>query len=158
MGVELLGKSQSIRTNLYLPIGRNSHYTRFDKFCYPGGYLVFYREKKIALCGGDIEYAKKLKLFEYDHEIGIGGYGYLPNRTKARVGGTIRITSNLGKFWTFQVLGSYDSRCKTLIQGTFTFSIPFSKTMNSDSRYYQPVHRQDIIVRGFYYYPWCKNY
>lgn len=158
VGAELFHKQQTIRCNFYIPIGRKPQCTQFDEFCYPGGYRVFYKEKKIALSGADIEYAKELTLFGYRNEIGIGCYGYLPNKTKSRAGGTIRVTSALGSYWKLQVLGTYDSRCNALIQGTITFGIPFSNSQKLESPYNQLPQRQDIIVRGFYKYPWCKNY
>ena len=153
MGIELLAKTNSFRINIYQPIGNRAYSKLCARYDYPGGYSIVQTDRKAALSGVDVEYSKKLSFFE----IGVGGYGYIPKRSKSKTGGKIRITSSLGRYWTLQALASYDSNSHMLVQGTLSFSIPFFGN-DTDTRYYQPVYRQDIILRGSNYYPWCTNY
>lgn len=163
IGFELLSLCLDLRVNGYLPID-SSNYSKKQRFNnFIGNFHATCRIRQSGAWGGDLELGRwivrRCPCDFFDLYGAIGAYFYNSRSHDSNVvGGEIRLASNLGRYFNFEVKGGYDRIYHGNFQGRVTFTLPLNLSCLADcfscckescclrELAYQPVQRQEIIV------------
>ena len=159
-GFEVLGTQWSLNINGYFPIINtdNVYRTLFKKF---QGHSAIVRIKhELALTGGEVIVGRSLihRGF-YDLDAYLGGYYFSGKMGLKAPGGYIKLASNISKYFSLEVQGSYDSLYKGILQGGVSLNIPLGERVRTgnpsrscyvetalDRNLTDPVSRFEMIV------------
>ncbi len=156
-GLESLGKIWDFRLNGYFPVGNTKgplYHTQFAGF--KDHHMILSSRKDVAMKGGNAEVGahvtKKAPVGVYT----AGGVYYFTNKGKNAFGGQGRVVCDFLKYLRLESNVSYDNVFKGIIQGQFSFVVPFGKLSKKNSgcpsapywanRKNQRIDRNEIIV------------
>lgn len=131
LGVEILSPCVDVRLNGYIPVGKRDAFSSariFDQF--EGDFLATCRQKRSSLWGVDGEVGRWLKrkcpcdFFDLYGAIGWHYFSSRDHHKKDLYGGDVRLLTNLGSFFVFELRGGYDSVYHGMVQGRLTLSVP----------------------------------
>ncbi len=164
IGLELLGHCWASRLNGYLPIGLK--YGTMRDLCifdhYVGGYFAFNQEYETSFMGLDFE-VERIFTFCNGNRLSLaaGPYYYFPAECETDIfGGRVSIVGNFWNYVVVAVSATHDNRFNTRVQAQIGITIPFwgdaeeFKCGCQSPLLYQPVRRQETIVRDCY----CRWY
>lgn len=159
-GIEVLGTLWNFHANGYIPIIHTDEVYRvhFDRF--HGHSALFHVDRELALKGVDVSLGRMLiQKRTIDLEATLGGYHFLGKYHSNATGGLLRLTSNISRYLTLELQGSYDTLFKGIFQGAAAFNIPFGKRVKAKSsslscrqeyalasHFVEPVSRFEMIV------------
>jgi len=168
-GFEWLGDDYDLRLNGYLPIGkifRESHSPFVVDF--PGGFVLDIKHRIFATRGIDAEigtwFRNECTSRYFDLYGAIGPYVYYKQFHSAFVGGRVRLLAQFTDSLSLEAEVTYDAVFKTVGQGRLTYSWSFGEPScgYNDSclsrAFYDPVHRQEIIVNRPSYRVYKQNW
>ncbi len=131
-GIEILGTQWKFNANGYLPIIQSSFIRNreFDQFS--GHQALLHINREIAMKGADANIGRSLihRGF-YTLDAYVGGYYFQGDRNLNTTGGYGRLRSNLSRFITLELQGSYDTLFKRIIQGTVGLNFPVGKRVKT---------------------------
>ena len=131
-GIEILGTQWKFNANGYLPIIQSSFIRNreFDQFS--GHQALLHINREIAMKGADANIGRSLihRGF-YTLDAYVGGYYFQGDRNLNTTGGYGRLRSNLSRFVTLELQGSYDTLFKRIIQGTVGLNFPVGKRVKT---------------------------
>lgn len=155
-GVEILNDCWDFRFNGYFPVSgwKHSKKKRFDHFV--GSFTATCQERRAGARGWDMELGRWLmkkgpcRCFDLYGAIGSYYYSFKEHRCNA-IGGDVRLATNIGQYFNFEVKGGYDKVYHGNVQAKITLTFPLGVGMCCDVNnciVYQPVRRQEIIALG----------
>lgn len=131
-GIEILGTQWKFNANGYLPIIQSSFIRNreFDQFS--GHQALLHINREIAMKGADANIGRSLihRGF-YTLDAYVGGYHFEGDRHLSATGGYGRLRSNLSRFVTLELQGSYDTLFKRIVQGTVGLNFPVGKRVKT---------------------------
>jgi hypothetical protein len=159
-GIEILGTKWDFHVNGYIPIINSDDIYRvhFHKFIRHNA--IFRVDRELSLRGFDASLGRMLiQANWFDLNATVGGYHFLGKFHSDATGGLVRFSSNLTRYVTLELQGSYDTLFKGIVQGAVALNIPFGKRVKTSrgnlscrqelalaSRYVEPVSRFEMIV------------
>lgn len=131
-GIEILGTQWKFNANGYLPIIQSSFIRNreFDQFS--GHQALLHINREIAMKGADANIGRSLihRGF-YTLDAYVGGYYFQGDQNLNTTGGYGRLRSNLSRFVTLELQGSYDTLFKRIVQGTVGLNFPVGKRVKT---------------------------
>jgi hypothetical protein len=131
-GFEILGAQWKFTANGYFPIIKTiSSYYKYGQLPF---YQVNLSTKKynIAMKGSDVNLCYSLlhRGF-YDLNLYLGGYYFEGHKQLKSPGGYGKFTSNISRYFSLEVMGSYDTLFKGIVQGAAAINIPIGKRVQT---------------------------
>lgn len=155
IATEWLTNCFELRLNGYIPVGKNKSQFFNRQFTgFNGHNFILSKKREFSLGGADFEAGYRLFLHPALRLYGGLGSYFLSGDHRFATGIKGCLSANFLRFFTLDVLASYDHLFHTKVQGQLTFSIPLGGKTNCapiddcglERLMYQPIARRDIIA------------
>ncbi len=133
-GIEILGTQWSLYANGYFPIIQSS-YTYLSSLERASN-LSFYEiiSTETALKGVDVNLGRSIVQRGYfDLTSYFGGYYFEGHQNISASGGYIKLASNITRFISTEIQGSYDTLFKGIFQGAISLNFPVGKRIKTSN-------------------------
>lgn len=150
LGIEIFTPRYLFRLNGYQPVGvKKGRYKRTIFDHYYDGYVMVKKETICVLSGFDMEFDfLAISIGSFRLFAGVGSYYFKESRfNQSTFGGQFRLSANLMKYFSTEVLVTSDRLFGTLVSGQILITIPFGSNPEGQSaRLWQPVQRRPFMA------------
>jgi hypothetical protein len=135
VGLEILGTQWKYNINGYFPMFKRDEIYKADFYKFSGNRVLVNLFHETAMPGGDTSIARSLihRGF-FDLDAYLGGYYFYGRQDLSAKGGYLKLRSNLSRFFTVEVQGSYDTLFKWIAQGAAAFNVPIGKRVRIEGK------------------------